>query len=272
MQIELARCLDASHRTKQNLVFSGLSAWKIHGMYMPRVQAIIDEQMHVCVRDQRQRSQLRGVRFHVWSQSRQIRTLFIGEEVVRIVDAFTACMQMLKHLTREEAVVMFEVLICRDEFTRVMTLQELTEDFNLLGRFHGKEIGAWALSHCRASVDSPMETRLRLRMVASGLPCPEVNYRVDHPDTDETWFLDLAYPDLHIAFEYQGEQYHANREGLRRDSRKLSALQGLGWRVIVVTADMLQSEWAWGMLMDTIIDVIRQQSRLYGVRMRIRRR
>ena len=117
-----------------------------------------------------------------------------------------------------------------------------------------------------------METRLRIGMVLSGLPCPEVNYRVMHRDTGETWFLDLAYPRLRIAFEYQGEQYHATREGLRRDSRKLTALQGLGWRMITVTADMVYLGQTWNLLLDTIHDVIRQQSRLHRLRIRFNTR
>ena len=99
-----------------------------------------------------------------------------------------------------------------------------------------------------------------------------VNYPVNHPDTGEHWFLDMAYPELKIAFEYQGELYHTGREALRHDSRKLTALQGMGWRVITITADMIQSEQAWGMLLDTIIDVMRQQSRLLRVRVRLGRR
>ena len=271
-QRELEQCVAVMQRARRGIVFSSLSAWKIYGFPVPRQLLLDDCCVHACVSDQRHRSQLQGVRFQVWNHPLNIRTVQHGEYSVTVVEPFTACMQMLSYCSREEAVVMFDALICRNPHMRVLTPDELAERVRGLGSFHGCKIGRWALRYCREGVDSPMETRLRIGMVLSGLPCPEVNYRVVHRDTAETWFLDLAYPRLGIAFEYQGEQYHATREGLQRDSRKLTALQGLGWRVMTVTADMLRTAVAWTMLLDTVYDVMRQQSRLRRVRLRLNKR
>ena len=268
-QLELARCLDVLRRARRELNFGASTALLIHGLMLPRGHTLGDDHVHVCVADQRSRSRIGGVCFHTWPYPTMVSVIPVGEAYVQIVDPVTACLQMLRYCSRQEAVVMFDMLMCRNPQQRVTSHEELREFVAQRRGFAGRETALWALNHCREGVDSPMETRLRLKLTGSGLPCPEVNIRVIHPVTREMWFLDLAYPHLFIAFEYQGELYHASRSGLRRDSRKISALQGLGWRIITITADMLNSQQGWQMLLETVTDVMRQQSRLYHVKLHV---
>lgn len=58
-----------------------------------------------------------------------------------------------------------------------------------------------ALADPRA--ESPMETRLRLLLVLAGLPGPHVQYRLD----DVRVRFDLAYPEVKLAIEYDGEDH-----------------------------------------------------------------
>lgn len=58
-----------------------------------------------------------------------------------------------------------------------------------------------ALADPRA--ESPMETRLRLLLVLAGLPIPHVQYRLD----DVRVRFDLAYPEVKLAIEYDGEDH-----------------------------------------------------------------
>ena len=259
---ELSQCVDAVQRTHQDLTFCSLSALKVLGFVVPRHHRLSDDEVHVMTMQQQKRSEIAGVRFRVWDHpvDTQLIPVRSGQgnfvEYVRVVDAVTACMQMLAYCPKEECVVMFDALMCRDVKLRQATRDELEEMLRSLGHFRGCRVGKWALKHSVEGVDSPMETRLRLQIIEWGLPTPVVNMQVTDPDSGEFWFLDLAYPELMIGFEFQGEQFHANVEGLRRDSRKMSALQGLGWRIVPITADMLRTGQSLEQLFTSIERII----------------
>lgn len=261
---EMRACLAALARSHRQLIFCSLTALKILGMVIPQGHDLPDDEIHACVKDPRFRSKQQGVRFHVWKHSLNARFIAMEDAPVggiRVVDPLTACLQMLAHCHREEAVVMFDALMSRQLGRRLADAATIEDRLRTMGAFHGKTAGEWAFAHSREGVDSPMETRIRLRLVASGFPCPQVNFRLTHPSTNELWFFDLAYPELRMAFEYQGEEFHLTRSGLRRDSRKISAVQGLDWRIITITWGDYADAHAWRRLVDTIRQVIRRQRR-----------
>ena len=80
-----------------------------------------------------------------------------------------------------------------------------------------------------------METRLRLLLVLAGLPCPEVQYEVVTPEKFVAR-LDLAYPQVRLGIEYDGD-HHRRVAVFRRDLARLNALHALGWTVLRFTAD-----------------------------------
>jgi hypothetical protein len=88
----------------------------------------------------------------------------------------------------------------------------------------------------RAGVDSPMETRVRLLIVLAGLPEPVVN--LVFRDERGAWLarLDLAYPQWRIAIEYDGRQHAESRDQWHTDIGRREALDGIGWRLVVVVA------------------------------------
>ncbi|ASW53647.1 DUF559 domain-containing protein [Plantactinospora sp. KBS50] len=84
--------------------------------------------------------------------------------------------------------------------------------------------------------ESPMETRLRLLLVDAGLPQPVAQYEVR--DGLSRWLarVDLAYPELRIAIEYEGD-HHRERAHFQRDVSRLNRLRAAGWVVLRFTAD-----------------------------------
>ena len=90
-----------------------------------------------------------------------------------------------------------------------------------------------------AASESPMETRLRLLLIANGLPRPAVQECL----YDETGLLiartDLYYPDDHLAIEYDGATH---RTSLAADNRRQNRLLEAGYRLLRFTAsDVLTS-------------------------------
>ena len=83
--------------------------------------------------------------------------------------------------------------------------------------------------------ESRQETRLRLLLLRGGLPPPVAQHVIRSGGT----FLarvDLAYPDLRLAIEYDG-LHHAGREAFFADRRRLDRLTAAGWTVVHVTAE-----------------------------------
>jgi len=84
--------------------------------------------------------------------------------------------------------------------------------------------------------DSPPETRLRLLLVRAGLPQPVVNLPVFCRAVGAQYYLDLAYPAVKVAVEYDGVVHVGNRTQMEADAQRRRDLQDAGWLIITVTA------------------------------------
>jgi very-short-patch-repair endonuclease len=80
--------------------------------------------------------------------------------------------------------------------------------------------------------ESPMETRLRMLLVLSGLPTPHVQYEV--PVDGTRYRIDLAYPDHRLAIEYDGRNH---TERWAADIRRQNLLEDRGWQFRRYVAD-----------------------------------
>lgn len=88
----------------------------------------------------------------------------------------------------------------------------------------------------RAAVDladprsgSPMETRIRLAIHRYALPPPELQFPVG------PFLLDLAYPDVRLAIEYDGKDHRTPGRALR-DLRREAYLTRVDWDVLRLDA------------------------------------
>lgn len=84
---------------------------------------------------------------------------------------------------------------------------------------------------------SPRESMLRYRMVLAGLPEPQLNLDVYDELGGFLGCVDLAYPHLKVAIEYQGMLHHASYAA---DVERIAALRAAGWVVIEVTNDLFR--------------------------------
>jgi very-short-patch-repair endonuclease len=108
-------------------------------------------------------------------------------------------------------------------------------DAALSWRGHGAKLARRAARHVRDGVDSAMETRLRMLLVLAGLPAPEVNFILRHPDGSWWMRFDLCYPSLKLIIEYDGRQHAQDADQWLHDLKRREALDRMGWRIIVVT-------------------------------------
>jgi hypothetical protein len=84
---------------------------------------------------------------------------------------------------------------------------------------------------CDGGAESPMESRLRLVLIAGGLPWPVTQHEVFAPDGAFVARLDLAYPRYRLGIEYEGD-HHRSRRVYQQDLRRINALNACGWTVL----------------------------------------
>lgn len=85
----------------------------------------------------------------------------------------------------------------------------------------------------RRPTESDPETRLLQAMRRRGLPPPAVQHEVW--DGDEFIArVDLAYPEVKIAIEYDSDEFHSGRNATRRDRSRRHRLLAAGWTTVDV--------------------------------------
>lgn len=82
--------------------------------------------------------------------------------------------------------------------------------------------------------ESPMESRLRVLLVRAGLTGIEAQHVVRAAGERFVARVDLAFVAAKVAVEYDGAWHWSQR---RADDRRRDALRGLGWTVVVVSAE-----------------------------------
>lgn len=85
---------------------------------------------------------------------------------------------------------------------------------------------------------SPMETLTRLMLLACGLPCPVMNFRVDTRLGYS--LLDLAWPEHKTAIEFNGRVHSENHHAYKNEMYRNEVLRDLGWKLRIIVFDDLR--------------------------------
>jgi hypothetical protein len=103
---------------------------------------------------------------------------------------------------------------------------------------------------------SPRETWLRVLLIRASFPRPQTQIPVFGDRGRPVAYLDMGWPELMIAVEYDGDQHRTDRAQYVKDIRRLDMLRERGWLVIRVVAEDRQA------------DVIRRVQRAWNARLR----
>lgn len=93
-----------------------------------------------------------------------------------------------------------------------------------------------ALDLIRVGAESPMETIVRLIVVEAGFPEPELNVDVLDESGRFIGRVDMAWVELRIAVEYDGDHHRTDRDTFRHDRTRGNAFTVACWLTIHVTA------------------------------------
>lgn len=153
-----------------------------------------------------------------------------GEQVpvgdVRVTHPVRTAWDLARRLDLVEAVVAVDRLANRRRFNPDLVL-------NLPVRYpraRGNNRIYAVLTHAERYSGSPMESRLRLLLVLAGLPRPRAQFVVQDAESRTAVWLDLAYPELRIGIEYDGE-HHTEPDQVLRDIGRGTRLLDRDWWV-----------------------------------------
>jgi len=129
-----------------------------------------------------------------------------------------------------EGVVALDVLLGK----RIVRAGELAQAVAVLAPGRGTRRARRVVELADGRSGSPQESRLRVLLAQAGLiAVPQ--YKVRDRNGDVVARVDLAFPELRIAIEYDG-QWHGESSQLSRDRRRMNRLSDAGWTVFYVTA------------------------------------
>jgi very-short-patch-repair endonuclease len=89
--------------------------------------------------------------------------------------------------------------------------------------------------------ESAMESEARLVMIDRGVPLPQLQYPIYGRD-GELWRVDFAWPDAHVAAEYESIDWHAGRTEMLRDKARWARIQEVGWSIIPIVVHDVRRE------------------------------
>lgn len=219
--------------------FSHQTAAALYGAPLPA--GLEDGQLHVCVAAPVRASKRRGVVWHQLSAPLPVR----ARGRLRAVSPAWAWCQLAGTLSLHDLVAAGDYFVTGDQPIHrnrvpLSTLAELQLAVRQYGAGKGVQLLREALALVRYGSMSRPETHTRLLLVEAGLPEPSLNFEVVHPLRNTRYVLDLAYPELKIGLDYEGDYHRTDARQFRKDIRRRERLAELGWHDIRVTADDLE--------------------------------
>ena len=228
-------CRQLAVRMPEHEYFSHLTAARLHGIPLPSRLERLPE-LHVSVVEPHHRPSVRGVTAH---RSR-VAPALIERHGIRLVAAPVAWAQLAAGRDRAEATV-DDLVVAGDHLLRRRS--PLAEFADLVAAAEsvraGRGGGRAARPIIRAGTDSPMESRLRLVIVAAGLPEPVIGHVIVDSTGGFIGTPDLAYVAQRIAIEYEGDIHRTDANVYAADIDRRELMEAAGWIVIRVVAHHL---------------------------------
>jgi len=124
--------------------------------------------------------------------------------------------------------------------TPLVARGELRERLEQMAGTRGVRLARAALDLLDDRPESRPESLLRLILLRSGLPEPEINHSLVDSVTGRQVRPDFRFRQAKLLLEYQGD-YHRTREQWRKDMTRRTRLEAQGWKVLELNADDLKN-------------------------------
>ncbi|MCI4065288.1 endonuclease domain-containing protein [Micromonospora sp. R77] len=193
-----------------------------------------DEPVEVLVDPASRFGPLAGLLIHVcrWSEDDVQRI-----EQVPVTNAVRTCWDLACWLDVVEAVALVDALL----HVGVVRLAQLKAYLVRRRGARGVRRFAEVLSLVDGGAGSLPESRLRVRLVRAGLPRPVTQYVIERGNRFIAR-VDLAWPELKVAVEYDG-LWHRDPDQFHRDRQRLNKMLGDDWIVLHVTSKRMKEDF-----------------------------
>jgi len=161
-------------------------------------------------------------------------------EVIRGVPVTTVArtaFDLARLRTERQAVARLDALARAHPFHAADVLEVADRHSGVKGRPRVAKV----LQHVDPGAESLQESYLRLTLTDAGFPRPQTQIAVPRPG-GRRYFLDMGWPELMVAVEYDGDHHRADRQTYTNDVVRSEYLASVGWTVIRVLADHQQSD------------------------------
>ncbi|MDN5822467.1 MAG: endonuclease domain-containing protein [Brachybacterium sp.] len=154
---------------------------------------------------------------------------------------YVTLLELAGILEHDDLVIAIDSLIARQSRIAGAALDGIAAAAESYSGLWGAVALRRALVDARARTDSPGETRTRLLLVRAGFPEPSINLPVPDPHSGQTRYLDMAYPELKIAVEYDGDYHRRSKKQWREDQARKDSLASAGWNIRTLTGQDIKS-------------------------------
>lgn len=193
-----------------------------------------DERLHVTVPADASLRSATGLVVHRDRLGRHETTVHQG---VAVTDPYRTAIDIARAARRPRLAPAVEVV-------DALLFAERVEHRHLTARLAGTPSGRGiaiareVIGLSRYGAQSPAETRLRLALLAGGVPEPRLQYRIDC--RGGVVVADMCWPARRLVVEYDGFAPHTERATFERDRRRWSWLRADGWDLRAYTAESIR--------------------------------
>ena len=227
----LERATAYSHWMGPNQFFSHLTAAELLGMRLP--EGFHAGDLHVSSTPPLRAPRSQGVVGH----QRSLLAPVIAEHGLQVSSPIDTWLSLGAFLTADELTVMGDGLVSRlRPATDLPGLASAVAD--TAGR-RGHDFLSTALRQIRPNTDSARETLLRLLVVRSGFPEPEVNGVILNSFGAVIAHGDLVFRTYRTILEYDGGHHREDERQFDIDIDRLDQLMEDDWRVIRVNKNLM---------------------------------
>ena len=218
------RCRAYATVCSDDVVFATCSAARLLNIPLPR-ELETDCRVHVLALRSDRAPRGKNVVGHKTNTRPEI----IDVEGLRVTSPIDTWLSLGQILSLDDLIVAGDFLVGLPE--PLVELDELVARARTLTHVRGARRIRAAIAEVRACSRSPRETRVRLAVVRSGLPEPELNARIILPGGAK-YHGDLVYPWARIVFEYDSEHHRLNDRQWALDLSRYNDFSAAGWIVI----------------------------------------
>lgn len=225
-----ALCRAFASRMPRHQGFSHLTAVRLFALPEPhRLHA--DTRLHVSAIAPHRAPRMRGIRgYSLAPQRAAVEGTLLVHDGLRVVSPVDTWCQMAAQLTVDELVTLGDALVRRQR--PLATIGALDAVLARYSGARGCTKLVQALPLIRPGTDSAKETELRLAIVRSGLPEPEVNTTIYDSLGLPIARGDLVFREYKVLVEYDGEHHRLDLRQYANDVDRNERLAEAEWRTI----------------------------------------